>query len=118
MFKLKINFYSLDSNILLDIFGEREVYTSFGTKSKISDNIEVQLGQIRIYEAITPQPYEIIIYIYEKIIQPTAVGILSAWLYDILKNKTNEITIEDTTIELEQEKIQETLIEKTEIKEN
>ena len=109
--KVKVSFLSSENRVLQDIFGEKELYSSFLTKKNIADGIEVQLGRLRVWEILRAQPFEL----YVIFILPVALSILSSWLYDTLKDKTEKITIEGVTIKVdlgEIEQLLEMLIEK------
>ena len=103
--KVKVSFLSSENQVFQDIFGEKETYSSFGTKKEITGGIEIQLGQIRVWETVGAQPYEI----YLNFILPVALAFLSSWLYDTLKDKTEKITIEGVTINVELENIEHLL---------
>ena len=112
--KLKVEFDSVDPFVLSYIF-QKDKIESFVTTIKINDYIQVQVGQLKFEETIAPQTYEIFIIISAHILIPLGVNLISNWLYDKLRNKTNQVVIDRMTVELEKEKIKRVLIEKIKI---
>jgi len=96
----------------------REVMEAESTEAKkrVSEGIEIEYLRGTIHEITGyPETYDFLIEIGKEVVLPTAVGILSAHLYDKLKSKKDvKLKIEGIDILIDRGEIKRVLIEKLE----
>jgi len=91
---------------------ETDHIQAYQTEKIITDGVSIRYeGQI-LREAIGfPELFNFSIYVAEHIALPIAVAVLSRYLYDKLKDRKNtEIRINDTSIEINAEKIEQLIL--------
>jgi hypothetical protein len=100
-----------DKGIVNDLL-EVDLVQSANMEKEVADGVAIQYrGQV-IREALgLPELFRFSIFVAEHIALPIAVGLLSRYLYDKLKNKKQtEIIINYVTVEINAEKIEQLIL--------
>jgi len=80
---------------------------------KVDEGVEIRFVKGTIHEGLLPGPetYTFLIYLADNIVIPTAVGILSAYVYDKLKSKSDaKLKIGEIDIRIDEGEIKRILI--------
>jgi len=112
--KLEIGIEILDSKLVSDLFG-----TSASEKT-IAEGASIRIKNYFARDAVDlPTILNIVADIGKHVALPIAVGILSNYLYDKLKNRKNsKVMINHNPVEINAEKIEKLIIEILEIKDD
>jgi hypothetical protein len=109
--KLEMQIEIRDPRIIGDLF-EASDFRGLPKKT-ITKGVTIQLKGYTLREAVDfPEIVSIAIYVAKHVALPIAVGVLSRYLYDKLKDKKNsKVTINNVPVEINAEKIENLVIE-------
>lgn len=109
--KLNMKIETPDKNLNSDLLETSHALMN-ETEKIIADGVSIRYEGRTIREAIGfPELFNFSIYIAEHIALPIAVGLLSRYIYDKLKDKKDtEIKINNTSIEINAEKIEQLIL--------
>jgi hypothetical protein len=108
--ELSIEIETFDNMLAFDLFDVTRI--SDKTEKSITEGISVRYESTLIRKAEGfPEIVNIALFIGEHVALPIAVSIVSRWLYDKLKKrKDNRLTINNTSVEINAEKIEQLII--------
>ncbi len=109
-YKVAISITTTDKSIRTDLVG--------ATNSKVvTDGIEVRYEKETIHEAIAfPETYTFLVFIAQNVALPTAVGVLSSYIYDVLKGKPDaKLKIGEIDVHIDKGEIDRIIMKKIEV---
>jgi len=110
--ELNIEIETYDKMLSSDLF-ETTKFSAGQTKRIIAEGISIRYEGGMIRKAVDfPEIINIALTIGEHVVLPIAVGILSRYLYDKLKDrKASKVTINHTQVEINADKIETLILE-------
>jgi hypothetical protein len=108
--KVEIGIEIRDAKLVGDLFETTQIKA--GQEKTIAEGVSIQLKNYMAREAVDfPTIVNIVAYVGEHVALPIAVGILSRYLYDKLKDrKTSKVTINQIQVEIDAEKIEKLIL--------
>lgn len=108
--EIPVSIKSKDRKLAVDLFEDYR-FLSGETEKEIVEGISIRYESEEVIKSFdVPKTLEIMLIIGKEIVLPVAVALLSRYLYDKLKGKTDKITINYIDVNIDAKEIEQTVL--------